>query len=152
MASFPIMYPLRAVQAVFALIVLALTGHVINQARGGADTINFMLFNGIWTLFIVVPYFIVAPMFLPVVAHRYAVAAVDGVTMIFWFAGFIALATDLPAASTCGHYGLCQELQAAVAFGALDWALFVGTLVLSIMAALRKGPSSEPQPPTTVVP
>lgn len=80
-----------------------------------------MLFNGVWSLFIVVPYFILAPIFIPALAHRFALVAVDAVTMIFWFAGFIALAADIGDPQGCSKGSLCREMQAATAFGAFSW-------------------------------
>ncbi|KAL4886360.1 marvel domain-containing protein [Aspergillus karnatakaensis] len=153
--DFPLFYIIRGAQAVFALIVLGLTGHYVNEANNYApDTVNFMLFNGVWTLFIVVPYFILAPIFVPSLAHRWALPAVDGITAIFWFAGFIALAVDVGRIPDgwCSRSSLCQELQAATAFGAFNWALFVATTVLNTLAALRRDPSPGPQPPTASVP
>ncbi|KAL3470395.1 membrane-associating domain-containing protein [Aspergillus californicus] len=151
--DFPLFYILRGVQAVFAVIVLGLTGHAVNKWDGyQSDSVNFMLFNGVWTLFIAIPYFILAPIFAPVLAHRFALPAVDGVTMIFWFAGFIALAVDLGDTHGCSDNSVCQGLQAAAAFGAFNWALFLATTVLNTMAALRRDPGPGPQPPTASVP
>ncbi|KAL4947957.1 membrane-associating domain-containing protein [Aspergillus filifer] len=147
----PLFYILRGLQAVFAVIVLGLTGHAVNRDWSW-DTVNFMLFNGVWTLFIAVPYFILAPMFVPALAHRWALPAVDGVTMIFWFAGFIALAVDVGDIPGCSRWSVCQELQAATAFGAFDWALFLATSVLNLLGALRRDPAPGPQPPTAHVP
>ncbi|EAA59016.1 hypothetical protein AN8278.2 [Aspergillus nidulans FGSC A4] len=121
--DFPLFYILRAVQAVFAVIVLGLTGHAVNVTDGHWwDTINFMLFNGVWTLFIVVPYFILAPIFVPAIAHRWVLVAVDTITMIFWLA-----------------------LR-------LGRVLFLVTTVLNTMGALRRDPAPGPQPPTAHVP
>ncbi|KAJ0413738.1 marvel domain-containing protein [Aspergillus carlsbadensis] len=158
MAKFdlPIFYILRAVQAIFAIIVLGLAGHAIDELNtSGADEVNFMVFNGVWTFFIVVPYFILAPIFVPALAHRYALAAVDGVTMIFWFAGFIALAVaigDFNDYLECSDYSWCQGLQAAAAFGAFNWVLFLATTVLNTLAAVRRDPGPSAQPPTASVP
>lgn len=79
-----------------------------------------MLFNGVWTAFIATPYLAFAPIYFPNFAQRIIVLAIDAITMIFWFAGFIALATDLPPARYC-HGSLCSSLQAATVFGALTW-------------------------------
>lgn len=78
-----------------------------------------MLFNGVWTPFFAVPFLAVAPMYFPSVAQRIVVLAAEVITMIFWFAGFIALATLLPSPHYC--YDACNSAQAAVVFGALEW-------------------------------
>ncbi|KAL4788424.1 membrane-associating domain-containing protein [Aspergillus varians] len=124
-----------------------------NKSNGYSwDTNNFMLFNGVWTFFIVVPYFILAPIFAPALAHRWALPGVDGVTMIFWFAGFIALAVDLGDVVGCSHSSVCQGVQAAAVFGAFNWVLFLATTVLNTLGAVRRDPAPGPQPPTAHVP
>lgn len=85
-----------------------------------SDTVNFMLFNGIWTAFIATPYLAFAPAFFPHAALQFVVPAVEAVTAIFWFAGFVATATILPPPRLC-HGGLCNSLQAATVFGAFEW-------------------------------
>ena len=50
-----------------------------------------MLFCSIWTL-LVVAYLVLVPTRFPKFAHKYAIAAVEFVTMIFWFAAFVAVA------------------------------------------------------------
>ena len=54
------------------------------------------------------------------VGHKFAILAVDAVTAIFWFAGFIALAV-LIGVPDCGNNHICGALQASVAFGAFLW-------------------------------
>ncbi|WEW56341.1 hypothetical protein PRK78_001784 [Emydomyces testavorans] len=115
----PIGLALRAVQAVLAIIVLGLTAYAVS-VWWNFDTVNFMLFNGVWTAFVAIPYFILSAMFFPALAHPYAIIAVDAVTMIFWFAGFIALGADLPRPRICVS-SPCHSLQAATVFGAFEW-------------------------------
>jgi hypothetical protein len=85
-----------------------------------SDTVNFMLFNGVWTAFVATPYLALAPVFFPQLAHRFVIPAVEIVTMIFWFAGFIALGVLLPSPDYC-HWGQCRALQAATVFGSFEW-------------------------------
>lgn len=85
-----------------------------------SDTVNFMLFNGVWTAFVATPYLALAPVYFPQLAHRFVIPAVEIVTMIFWFAGFIALGVLLPSPHYC-HWGQCRALQAATVFGAFEW-------------------------------
>lgn len=79
-----------------------------------------MLFNGIWTAFVATPFLVFAPAHVNSLAHRFVVVAVDLVTMVFWFAGFIALAVMLPPGGAC-QGRVCSCLQAATVFGALEW-------------------------------
>lgn len=50
-----------------------------------------MLFTSIWTL-LAVAYLVLAPSRFPKAAHKFAIAGVEFITMIFWFAAFIAVA------------------------------------------------------------
>ena len=68
-------------------------------------------------------------------AHPVAMLALDAVTMLFWFAGFIALAVlhhrveEVYFQDRVGNVykgcavagGFCGEIAAAVVFGALEW-------------------------------
>ncbi|OJJ95553.1 hypothetical protein ASPACDRAFT_82024 [Aspergillus aculeatus ATCC 16872] len=138
--NFPWVLPVRVAQVIFAIIVLGLTAYYISW-YSYSDTVNFMLFNGIWTAFVAVPYLAFAPMYFPRVAHILIMVAVEAVTMIFWFAGFIALGVYLPPSEFC-HWSRCRALQAATVFGAFDWALFVATTVVATLEAMRSRSNS----------
>ncbi len=81
--------------------------------------INFLLFASIWTLLANL-YLELTPRLAPSLAHKFAVAAVDGLTALFWFAGFIALAA-MVGGPDCGGARFCEVLEAAIAFGAFLW-------------------------------
>ena len=93
--------------------------------------INFLIFVAIWTL-LVLAFLLLAPKFFPKAAHNLVILALELITMIFWFAGFVALAVDV------GAYGCdvledirgdeideCQtadaSAKAACAFAAFTW-------------------------------
>lgn len=78
-----------------------------------------MLFNSIWSL-LVLAYIGVTPLYFTSIFHRLASLALEVITMIFWFAGSIALAA-LIGVPHCGSNHLCGSLQAAVAFGFFLW-------------------------------
>lgn len=88
-----------------------------------SDTVNFDLFNAVWTLVVALPYLSLVPIFFANLSHHYAVLAIEVVTMIFWFAGFIALGALLPPPRAC-HYSVCSSLQAATVFAAFEWYVF----------------------------
>ncbi len=52
---------------------------------------SFMVFVSVWTLLILI-YLALAPRFFSAFAHPMAMLGLDALTMLFWFAGFIALA------------------------------------------------------------
>jgi hypothetical protein len=82
--------------------------------------VNFLLFDSVWTL-LALAYLIVVPWrFSETMAHhKFAILAVEAVTMIFWFAGFIALAVFLSDRRCFGH--VCSAAKAAAAFGGFEW-------------------------------
>lgn len=145
--NFPWIYPVRAIQVLFAIIVLGLIAYVIDAATGGwSSTVNFMMFNAVWTAFVAVPYLVFGPMFIPNFPHKFVILGVELVTMLFWFAGFIALAALLGPPKYCNS-GPCHAGQAATAFGAFEWVLFLVTAVYAVMGVVRNRSS---EPPTAV--
>ncbi len=145
---------IRGLQFLFAIIVLGLTGHGTSpipvsippktqltppQVASYANTPSqdsFLVFVAIWTCLVVL-YLGLAPKFLPSLAIPFAMLALDALTMLFWFAGFIALAVfdrDLHY-NYYGYFGgvlykgegcdvignLCGVITAAVVFGAFEW-------------------------------
>jgi hypothetical protein len=81
---------------------------------------NFLLFCSIWTILALI-YLILAPLRIPSLAHKYAILGVDAVTMLFWFAGFIAFAVLIDDWGYGSRWGYCRVSQAAVAFGVFEW-------------------------------
>lgn len=67
-----------------------------------------------------VPYLGAAPIWFPRLAHRFVIPTVEVITMIFWFAGFIALGAELPHPEYC-TYSTCRALQATTVFAAFEW-------------------------------
>lgn len=60
-------------------------------ASWSPHSLNFMLFTSVWSL-LAVAYLTLAPTRFPRAAHKSAIAAVEFLTMVFWFAAFIAVA------------------------------------------------------------
>jgi len=132
---------LRAVQALLTILVLGLTAYVANWwggywNAGAPSQVAFLLFCSVFTI-ITLTYLIVVPMrFAETKAnHAYVVAGVEGLTMIFWFAGFLALAVWLGNRVCFGH--VCSAAKAATAFGAFAWVAFAITFGLAVMYLIR---------------
>ena len=81
-----------------------------------------MLFNGVWTLLVCL--YLIPAAFSAKLHHSIAVLVLDGLSVVFWFAGFIALAvlvgvySDLTGDNFTSGFGI---LIAAVVFGVLEW-------------------------------
>ena len=81
--------------------------------------VNFLVFTSVWTL-LATAYLALTPIYMPRAAHKFVILAIEAVTMIFWFAGFIALAVFLSGLNLClGN--VCRSAEAATVFGAFEW-------------------------------
>ncbi|MCJ1285329.1 hypothetical protein MMC26_004669 [Xylographa opegraphella] len=146
---FNYMFPLRAAQFIFAVIMLGLTGYVahwyiVRDGISSPSQINFLIFASLWTLF-TVPYLTIAPVYFPKLTHKYATLATDALTMLFWFAGFVALAVFLSALSLCLG-SVCGSAKAAAAFGAFIWIISSVTTGLAAMHVWRTRHSAPAKP------
>jgi len=101
--------------------LLSIVAHWYLNAAGVASPgqVNFLIFNGLWTLLIGI-YLIVSPVYFPRLSHKYAVLALDAVTALFWFAGFVALAVFLSTPSSCAG-GVCRCARVLVVFASFLW-------------------------------
>jgi hypothetical protein len=86
--------------------------------------INFLIFTSVWTL-LALAYLIITPGRFPTAAHKYGILAAEAVTMLFWFADFIALAVLLTNAGCSAHsgryWGPCRAAIAGDVFAAFEW-------------------------------
>jgi hypothetical protein len=80
-----------------------------------------MLFTSIWTL-LAVAYLTLAPTRFPRAAHKFAIAAVEFLTMLFWFAAFIAVAVLWRDYRGWAYHSTAHNVGvAAIVFGAFLW-------------------------------
>ena len=81
-----------------------------------------MLFSSVWSLLVLIYLF-----FVPTYCARFfqglAALAIESITMIFWFAGSIALAAYW-GAPKCRGNKFCGSVEAAIAFGFFLWVSF----------------------------
>ena len=83
--------------------------------------INFMIFCAVWTILAAIYLLIATLKFTDsIIGHGFILLAVDAITMIFWFAGFIALAVGVGGLS-CNGNSVCGSADASAAFGAFEW-------------------------------
>ncbi|KAJ5659325.1 hypothetical protein N7507_005776 [Penicillium longicatenatum] len=128
-------YPIRIIQAIFALATIGLTAYVIGSLYSEwsfSNVIYYMLFNGCWTAVVAVPYLGLAPLWLPRISHEFVIPAVELITMGLWLSGWIAMAAMIPHPSEC-TYSSCHALEAQIVVAAVEWALFLFTNVYAIM-------------------
>ncbi|KAH8599247.1 membrane-associating domain-containing protein [Bisporella sp. PMI_857] len=141
--------PIRVIQLIFAIAILGFTAYAADKWDDWWDSpseVNFLVFTSVWTLLAVI-YLWLAPIKFPAAAHKFAILGVESVTMIFWFAGFIALAAFLDDIN-CRWSRVCRVSIAATVFAAFQWVLFTITTVWAALHVWRtRGThSTEPAP------
>lgn len=101
--------------------VLSTVAHWYVSAASVASPgqVNILIFDGLWT-FLISIYLIVSPVYFPRLSHKYAVLALDAVTALFWFAGFLALGVFLSKLGMCAG-GVCHSARAGVVFASFLW-------------------------------
>jgi len=149
--AFSIVLVLRAVQLVFAVVVVGLSGYVAHWYNADTLTaspaqINFLIFVPIFS-FLSIAYLEVTPRFMAKASHPYAHLCFEVMNMLFYFAGFIALATFLGKLLFC-RGSVCAAARADAVFAAFSWVLWAATsglLALEIFKGGFKGMKTDGQ-------
>ncbi|MCJ1451427.1 hypothetical protein MMC28_001764 [Mycoblastus sanguinarius] len=147
--------PLRIIQLILAIISLGLNSYITSwyihhtKTHTSPSQAPFLIFTSAFTL-LTLPYLFLNP----ALSHthekkpngpyfnKWAVLALDTLTMLFWFAGFIALADFHGGLIICaGH--VCTFMFAGVVVGALAWASFLVSTVLATLHTVRTRGGSE---------
>ncbi|KAI6323554.1 hypothetical protein MCOR34_001807 [Pyricularia oryzae] len=147
----------RAVQLALALLILILTAVAANKFRGAFSSFALTWFTFAWTL-LHIGWLAISILIVPLIYNIWGQLAVEILSVIFWLASWAALAAD---AASLGEYermytgdavftgtgrssGVPNDFKtgssctkAAAALGALQWVLFVVTLVFFVMALVR---------------
>jgi hypothetical protein len=134
-----LMLPLRVAQATFTCVVLGTSAFVSNWWTHywrdmPPSQIGFLVFSSVWTL-LTLAYLIVAPMKFPRAAPKLAQLGADALAMMFWFAGFVAMAVFLSSRICFGN--VCHVAKTSVAFAAFEWLLFAMTTAIAGLNAFR---------------
>ncbi|KAH8593230.1 marvel domain-containing protein, partial [Bisporella sp. PMI_857] len=137
-----LLLPLRVVQAVFAVVVLGLSGYVAHWYNADTLTaspgqINFLIVTPIFS-FLSILYLELSPRFVKKAYNPYAHLAVEAVNMLFFFAGFIALAAFLGRLLFC-RGSVCAAARADAVFGAFSWALWTASTALVALDMFKGG-------------
>lgn len=140
----------RAINFVFLVIVLGLTGSLIQSQDGGNSRVNFALFAAVFGLVTSSIYGLLAN-FVEALAWPVILVTLDALNFIFTLAAGAALATGMRVHScsnqtyldfnaiTQGSSDRCRKGQAATAFLFFSFALFLVSLVLSIRSVMMGG-------------
>ncbi|KAL1861608.1 hypothetical protein Daus18300_008724 [Diaporthe australafricana] len=140
--GFPLMLALRAVQGLFAVVILGLSAYVANwynvdTLTSSPSQVNFLVFVPLFSL-ISIAYLEAVPKFMPKFSHPWAVLALEVTNVLFYFAGFVALAVFLTHLLFC-RGAVCGSARAATVFSSFNFALWSATAALTIKDALKGG-------------
>lgn len=146
---------LRGTEFVFSIIIMALIGNMIAQAVHGGNpaSVNYAMYT---STFSIVSLFFLFPMtWNPEWGfHAIVPMVLDLLNAMFFLSSGIVLAARLEAHSCSNQTYLahnevtqnsrhrekrCREGQASTAFLFFTWALYMGSLALSILAARNSG-------------
>ncbi|GAD96894.1 non-classical export protein Nce102, putative [Paecilomyces variotii No. 5] len=146
---------LRAMEFLWTLLVMALVGNMIAQAFHGGNpaSVNYAMFTSAFSM---VSLFLLVPMTWKPEWGLHAIVPIvlDALNAVFFFTSGIVLAARLGAHSCSNrsyllHNGVtqnshhrekrCREGQASTAFLWFAWACYMGSLVLSLLAARSTG-------------
>ncbi|KAI9774897.1 MAG: hypothetical protein M1840_000113 [Geoglossum simile] len=94
-----------------------------------------LLSKALWTV-CAVAYLLLAEGHAPNLYHPRAITGFETLTMIFWFAGFIALAAFVNQMKIC-RGGVCHAAQAAIVFSSFEWVAWLMTMVMWMQASMR---------------
>lgn len=94
--------------------------HAWDNRHWSVSQANFLLFCSIWSI-LILAYLVIAPMRFLAAAYKFATLGIDAITMIFWFAGFIAFSVLIGDSGCSSFFSFCRVSQAAAVFGAFEW-------------------------------
>lgn len=132
---------IRGIQAGFIIIVLGLTGRLVNIYSGNVDKFNLGLATSILSLFYFIGLTIVSlwPKFISI-----GIAFIcESILTILWLASFACLA-DIWGSVSCNAYSYysystlsdCQVGKAALGLAVIVWLLFMTSLALMIFYSI----------------
>ncbi|UPX18488.1 uncharacterized protein EKO05_0008787 [Ascochyta rabiei] len=145
------MHPVRGTQVIFAIIVLGLMAYVSSWwtshwRQSSPAQVSFLVFVPVWSLLTLIPIFLIPLKFSHLLSSagiRWGLVALDALTMLFWFAGFVALAVFLNGRICFGQ--VCDVARAGAALGGLSWAVAAGAFgyetYLAVTAEKRRVPA-----------
>ncbi|EOO03414.1 hypothetical protein UCRPA7_1075 [Phaeoacremonium minimum UCRPA7] len=144
---------IRIAQLVLAIIIVGLTGYATDTfgTTTALDGLAFSFFLFAWTL-LFLGWLLISTFFFPIAYNYWAHVAAEGLTVVLWLAGWAVLAhnaSDLAKAEKyLGSYSGYSDylpndvkseinktkraidcVKAAAGLGALEWLLFIVTLV-----------------------
>lgn len=92
------------------------------------STLNFLIFAPIFSILSVL-YLELAPRLAPRASHPFSAVAIEGLNVIFYFAGFIAFAVYLSRLTFCTN-PVCAAGRAVAVLAAAEFSAWIATATL----------------------
>lgn len=101
--------------------------------------VNFMVFSPVWSLLALVA-LVVVPMKFSTLASskgvKFGLLALEVLTMLYWFGGFIAMAVFLRDRICFG--AVCDVAKAGTVLSAVNWLAWMASVVLGAIMVVRR--------------
>ncbi|KAH3955623.1 hypothetical protein HBI56_022150 [Parastagonospora nodorum] len=139
--------PVRGVQAVLSITVLGLMAYVsswwaTHWRQSSPMEVNFLIFAPSWTV-LALGALIVVPLkfshMLSSKAAKVGLLVLEGLTMLYWFGGFVALAVFLSDRICFGT--VCDVARASTAISAVNWLMWAVTFGFGVFQMVKGGSS-----------
>ncbi|KAL2265641.1 hypothetical protein VTJ83DRAFT_6741 [Remersonia thermophila] len=141
LATFPLNRVVRTMQAMFALLVLALSAsvtqwyHASTPLPSPVET-NFLLAVAVWSLISLIAVELL-PRFLPQAPRAHLILPFDLTNTLFYLGGFAALAVFMSRLVVCWTF-VCYAAQADVAAAAASFAIWSASAFLSVRDMIKE--------------
>jgi len=140
--AFGLLLPLRIAQFVFAIVIVGLSAYVAHwydadTLTASPSQINFLIFVPLFS-FLSIAYLEVTPRFAAKASHPYLHLAFEVLNVLFYFAGFVALAVFLGKLLFC-RGSVCAAARADAVFAAFSWILWTGTTTILALEIFKGG-------------
>lgn len=158
--------PVRAVQAILSITILGLmaygssrkhllatpyilTHQIVSQwwathwRQSSPTEVNFLIFAPSWTVLALSALVIVPLKFSHMLSSKGAqigLLALEGLTMLYWFGGFVALAVFLSDRICFGT--VCDVARASTAISAMNWLVWAVTFSFGVFQMIKDGRGS----------
>ncbi|KAF2855243.1 hypothetical protein T440DRAFT_415462 [Plenodomus tracheiphilus IPT5] len=137
-------HPLRALQVALSITILGLMIYVSSWwtrhwRQSAPSEVNFLIFTPAWSLASLIPLLLFPLRFSHLLATpsiRYGLLTLEALTMLYWFAGFIALAVFLNDRVCFGM--VCDVARAGAGISALSWVVWAGSFGVGVWAVIKE--------------
>jgi hypothetical protein len=108
--------------------------------QSSPSEVNFLIFAPSWTILALAALIVVPLKFSHMLSSKAAkcgMLALEGLTMLYWFGGFVALAVFLSDRICFGT--VCDVARASTAISALNWLVWAVTFVFGVVQMVKGG-------------